>query len=110
VTFDLDLGESRVIEELGAHFYQYNNAWIFPPKSMTVSFSEDGENYSQPTLIEYQGDLRSKEKSIVYLSAKEMHIEAQYLRFELESMGPLPSWHDAAGSDSWIFIDELIVR
>lgn len=110
VSFDLDLGSSRSIREVGAHFYQYNNAWIFPPRMMYLSTSIDGRSYTEPMAIAYNGDVQDKMQSIVYLSQRDLQLEARYVRFALESMGPLPAWHDAAGSDSWIFIDELIIK
>jgi hypothetical protein len=29
---------------------------------------------------------------------------------KIHSLGPCPDWHDAAGSSSWIFVDELIIQ
>jgi|GEM_PF-4452622 len=34
VVFEIDLGEEVLVSEVGAHFYQYNNAWIFPPSAL----------------------------------------------------------------------------
>ena len=35
---------------------------------------------------------------------------AKYLKVTATNFGKLPKEHPAAGSDSWIFIDEIIVK
>ncbi|MFT5149485.1 MAG: hypothetical protein ACI86P_002175, partial [Flavobacteriales bacterium] len=32
------------------------------------------------------------------------------LRIRVINQGKVPDWHEAAGSDAWIFIDEIIVK
>ncbi len=34
----------------------------------------------------------------------------RYLKLKVKNVGKVPSWHEAAGSDAWIFIDEIIVK
>ena len=43
-------------------------------------------------------------------SFENKNINAQYLKINAESVGALPEEHPAAGSNSWIFIDEIIVN
>ncbi len=31
-------------------------------------------------------------------------------KIKIESIGKVPDWHEAAGQDSWLFIDEIILR
>ena len=38
------------------------------------------------------------------------NIKAKYLKVSAKSVGKLPQEHPAAGSDAWIFADEIIVN
>ena len=35
---------------------------------------------------------------------------ARYVRLRIELYGPLPAWHPSAGSPTWFFADDIIVR
>ena len=37
-------------------------------------------------------------------------LDAKYLKIFAKNYGKLPSWHEAAGAESWLFIDEIIVE
>ena len=37
-------------------------------------------------------------------------ITTKYLKVRAETVGKLPAEHPAAGSDAWIFIDEIIIN
>jgi len=34
----------------------------------------------------------------------------RYIRMTAVNSGPCPPWHEAAGAESWMFVDELEVR
>ena len=36
--------------------------------------------------------------------------EARYLRVVVENYKTLPSWHEGAGTDAWLFIDEILIQ
>ena len=38
------------------------------------------------------------------------NIKAKYIKVVAKTVGKLPEEHPATGSDSWIFIDEIIVN
>ena len=37
-------------------------------------------------------------------------IKAKYLKVSAKTVGSLPQEHPAAGSDAWIFVDEIIIN
>ncbi|MBL4709403.1 MAG: hypothetical protein JKY48_13280 [Flavobacteriales bacterium] len=37
-------------------------------------------------------------------------INLKSLRIKIKNIGKVPDWHEAAGSDAWIFIDEIQVK
>ena len=34
----------------------------------------------------------------------------RYVKFEVKGTKQLPDWHPSAGGNSWVFIDEIVVR
>ena len=37
-------------------------------------------------------------------------IKAKYIKISAKTVGKLPQEHPAAGSDAWIFVDEIIIN
>lgn len=107
----LDLGETKDIESVQAGFFQYNNAWVFFPTMIEVELSINGKDWetfgeNKPTVLpETRGSLLT-----TIGVAKTTKTKTRYIRFRAKNIGKVPNWHEAAGSDAWIFIDEIIVR
>ena len=36
--------------------------------------------------------------------------KARFVRITVENGGVCPNWHAASGSESWLFLDEMVVR
>lgn len=106
----IDLEDTLAIAGVESSFYQYNNAWIFMPKNCQIDCSMDGENWTNigSWLPQTQPENREKtiEKMIVSFDSQKM----RFLRVKAQNFGQVPDWHEAAGSDAWIFIDEISLR
>lgn len=76
-----------------------------------MEVSNDGVAWTYCGGIEYQIDSNNTVQRIADLTIPLVHSEPiRYIRFKANNIEKMPSWHDAAGSDAWIFIDEIIVR
>ena len=106
----LDLGETKEIESVEAGFYQYYNSWIIFPSLVEIDVSRNGKDWLK--FGEDAPSLSPEMRSVRLLTlgvTKSIKIKARYIRFKAKGNGKLPAWHEAAGSDSWMFIDEIIV-
>lgn len=107
----LDLKEKKEISDVWTRFYQYNNAWIFLPVRVEVYGSDDGESWVQlgkeviEDRSEERGQFIHEVKILINPKARK-----RYLKFIAINYGQVPDWHEAAGSDCWIFIDEIVVK
>lgn len=107
----IDLGKTQSISSCSANFYQYNNAWIFAPTKVEYFISADGANYQSIGYAEPNSDPKEKGQFIETLALQfEEKMEARLVKMRVYSLGPCPVWHDAAGSDSWIFVDEFVIE
>ena len=110
----LKLPESVYIDSLSMCFYRYQNAWIFLPESMVFEWSKEGLEWEE-RLIEWSDRgmsdsmLPTDVQDIVRVSVP-VRNQANWVRFTARNPGPCPSWHDAASSPSWMFMDELVVH
>ena len=99
------------ISSVTAHFYQYNNSWVFIPTEMSVDVSTDGENWKNWGSIQSGNDPKKRGKFILPISISvESPEPVTFIRLTAKNLGVVPDWHEAAGSDAWIFIDEIIVK
>lgn len=108
-SIEIDLGEIQAINSVSSNFYHYNNAWVFSPKKYIVYYSTHDIKWmklgEQATIINPE----KRGKLIENIEVAET-VEARYIKVEVESMGTVPDWHEAAGSKAWIFMDEIIVK
>ncbi len=106
----IDLKKSKELSKLTANFLQDTRSWVVMPKSMVVEVSNDGkqftEVYRENNYLPIE-DLNSQIKTITATFSKQ---NARYIRLKAEQYGKLPSWHEGAGGDTHIFIDEIGVE
>lgn len=110
----LDLGRpTRDISQLITNYYQYNNSWIFLPKSIHIETSLDKilwDKNNFPKVNPIQNP-KSRKKEITEIKIKAKNkFKARYLKIIIKNFGKVPDWHEAAGSDTWIFMDEIQVN
>jgi hypothetical protein len=108
-TLLLDLEEpvDASVIEIGTLWDQ--RSWILHPVSVTCLVSVDGVNFR---LVEEQlvpGDQRDEEVNRLFrFTPKEEKF--RYVKFGVKGTIELLGWHPAAGGESWVFVDEIVVR
>ncbi|HNW67477.1 MAG TPA: hypothetical protein PKK66_01320, partial [Bacteroidales bacterium] len=71
--------------------------------------SQDGKSYQLLRKEHFDIEQISGTK-IGSLGVKDLKCETQYLRIVVPNPGVLPAEHPGAGSDSFIFVDEIIIK
>jgi hypothetical protein len=72
--------------------------------------SKDSLHWEVIKSVDSIGEIRKRGKFINSLSFDSLKTDAKYLKIIAKNHGKLPSWHEAAGAESWLFIDEIIVE
>ena len=49
-------------------------------------------------------------KLIQTLSVDHIKNNYRYVKINAKNIKKVPDWHEAAGSDAWIFVDEIIIE
>jgi len=108
----IDFGDEIKLTEASCAFLQVTNHVVFFPKSVTYYFSNDGENYFRLGTVRNKRPLTKKSKvnDIQYFKIGFYPKKIRYLKIVGDNMGEPPFWHHAAGTPSWIFVDEIEAR
>ena len=110
IVLTLDLGKPRALHGLSVGLLQRQEAWIFLPRSVTFSLSDDGFEFRELPTVNVAGEDRDEA-----ILTRDIRIDAkgergQYLRVHIDASAECPAWHPGAGKPSWVFVDEVVVR
>ena len=89
------------------------NDWVVWPKSVWVSFSKDGKEFTDWQMAELPVfDRPDKMKGFGRIEARARVNEkqAKFVRVKVENQGTLPEWHPYAGQKAWIMVDEVTLE
>ena len=53
---------------------------------------------------------RNRDIKIKNFTVDISQVKARYIKVVLKNIKKLPSWHEGAGADAWIFVDEIMVQ
>ena len=106
----IDLRRDTEIHEVGGSFLQSINSWIWMPDRLEFEVSNDGTNFTE--IADFKPGFPQDSAEPV---AKEFRktitpVTARYVRVRADTFGKIPSWHPGAGSDPWIFVDEVFIK
>ncbi len=106
----IDMKQAGKISKVTTGFLQDTRAWIVMPSKLLIETSVDGKNYQQV----YSGSgflpVDNLDPQIKNIEAVFPELTARYIRIKAEQFGKLPSWHEGAGGDTHIFVDEIIIN
>ena len=106
----IDLEEITEVKEIKTSFYQYHLSWIILPVDVTYFVSKNGKDFQQIKSIKNKTSAMKEGKFKQEFVFKERDISERYIKVKAKNFGELPYEHPAAGSDSWIFVDEIIIN
>ncbi|MBN2416436.1 GH92 family glycosyl hydrolase [bacterium] len=106
----VDLGSVQSVRYLAAGFLQDARSWIWLPKAVHFSISEDGKEYRQVSTVVNTLPLDRYGVIPREFSVTIEPVPARYVRVRAENFGKVPDWHAGAGGKSWIFIDEITIE
>ena len=106
----VDLGRVELVKKISIGALQDIKSWIWFPKSVKISFSENNETFKELGII--KNDFVDNEYGAFTKEfSKIMHetVHARYIKIEAVSYGVCPGWHPGSGNDTWMFLDEIEV-
>ena len=106
----IDLQRETEIKRLGGGFLQVARSWIWMPTHIEFETSTDGVNFTRVADIKTDIAAEDMEPKIRDYVQTIPPVKARYVRVHAYNLGKIPSWHPGAGSDAFIFVDEIIIE
>jgi hypothetical protein len=104
----IDLQHSKTITQISARFLQDMRSWILMPTKVDLLISKDNQHFSLFRTVENSLDPQTEATSILSFTGTQFPgMQARYVKVVAHNFGVLPSWHQGAGGDAFIFIDEI---
>ena len=106
----IDLKTEKEITKISANFLQDSRSWILFPKSVHYEYSVDGEKYI--ALGDLKNEIAANENNVSIKSFPAIFgvTKAKFVRIKAINYGKLPNWHQGAGGEAFIFMDEIIIE
>jgi hypothetical protein len=102
----IELDSIQQIQHVKSTFLQDQRSWIFFPTSYEVYSSIDGINYTLNYSKTYEV-VRADDKNTINLLDATVNAKCKYIKVIAKNYGKLPNWHEGAGGEAFIFIDEI---
>lgn len=106
----IDLKKMQTVSEVTAGFLQDTRAWIVAPRQVEVEVSADGTSYTKLYSGENFLPVDDLNVQVKKIRAEFKPVMARFIKIRAVQYGKLPAWHEGAGGDTHIFIDEIGIR
>jgi hypothetical protein len=106
----IDMQEAKSISKVSAGFLQDVGAWIVAPKEFIIEVSDDGKQFTKVFSAQNFLPIEERKVQVKEVEASFNPVSARYVRVKAIQYGKLPSWHEGAGGDTHLFIDEIEIK
>lgn len=106
----IDFKSPQHMTKLSSAYLQDSKAWILMPKKVEYYASMNGKDFILLKTIDNDIDPKDEKVQIKDFSAEILPTEAQYIKVKAYYFGKLPEWHQGAGGEAYIFIDEISAK
>ncbi|WP_242133609.1 c-type cytochrome domain-containing protein [Aestuariivivens marinum] len=108
----IDLESVKTIDKISVNCLENVANWILFPKKILV-YSTTNENSDFKKIGELKINRTGQYGNGTEIKKYTINIpntKTQYLRVVVENFKTLPSWHEGAGADAWLFVDEILIQ
>ena len=105
-----ELAEETVLQEAVFSTLASTGPYIFPPWRIRVYGGTTRDNMRLLRQMRPAQPKESRDVSLDYYTLPLQGTSVKYLKFHLDPIPRLPSWHPAAGEPGWLFIDEVVLK
>lgn len=106
----IDLHQTETVSHLSLGAIQDQKAWVILPKQVEFFLSDDGRNFKSAGVVRHQIPMQDEGSIIHDFELKLKPQKTRYIKVVAANAGKLPEWHLGAGGNSWIFVDEFMVK
>ncbi|MFT5778835.1 MAG: hypothetical protein ACI837_001791, partial [Crocinitomicaceae bacterium] len=112
IVAEVNFDSPRELSSVGIGCLSDMKSWIFLPKEVIIEGSFDGINFTEIGSIKEA--IESKDQlaphHVNYEIKTKTSIPYRAIRVVVKNAGKCPEWHLGDGNDTWLFVDEIILR
>jgi hypothetical protein len=112
--FTIDLGTRHTMSTVDLNSLSEQRSWILHPDKVECFVSEDDKGYlpwgSETLDVMHRYEAHIHHFSFPNPKGPYEHGSYRYVLFRVKGSKKLPFWHSCAGSPSWTFLDEVLIR
>lgn len=101
----INLGKEESISEISVGFLKEELNWIYLPKEIEFFVSNDGVKFN--SIAKITSNRLDQER---FANVRFKILKAKHVKVIARNFGKIPSGKPGAGSDSWLFCDEIIIK
>lgn len=102
----IDLGKPQTIDKVKLCVLESQGSWIYYPKNIEVLISNDGQNFESVSNLNSSEIKNVKGEVVLKVKSK----TAQFIKVIATNLGKISDGNPGAGSDAWLFVDEIGVE
>ncbi len=106
----VDLGKVQDIHKISTGFLQSISSWIWMPKEVEYSVSNDGIHFKKVGVVFNGVPDNDYENIQIDFTYDLKNVKARFVKVKAKNYGTIPDWHLGAGGDAWIFTDEIVIE
>ena len=105
----IDLQSAKMISGVAVGCLQAQGSWIFLPKAVEVSVSENGTEFRSVGKVDL-GDPKHDEEFVTKdFPVSFSPVAVRFVKIRVANVGVCPAWHKGAGGKAWVFVDEIMI-
>ncbi len=104
VELTINLGEAQSIERIEINSLHDPNNWIYSPKEITISFSDDGNIWR-----DWKPNRRDESNARKFIYQSDASENCRFIKIKLKHTGIIPAGMPGEGKSSWLFLDEILL-
>jgi hypothetical protein len=106
----IDLQKPTAVSAVTIGLLQDTRSWIIMPRQIIVEVSDDNKIFKQVYVGENFLSIEDLTVQVKNIEANFSSVTARYIRVKAQQYGKMPAWHEGAGGDSHIFVDEILIK
>ena len=102
----INLEKEEKVSEIAVGFLKEELSWIYLPREIEIFSSMDGKIFTP--LVKLNSESMDKNGFLSLIMTQPQ--KTKYIKIIAKNHGKIPSGNPGAGSESWLFCDEIIIK
>lgn len=104
VELTLDLNEATSFERIEINSLHDPNNWIYRPKEITISVSDDGKSWRS-----WNPNRKDESNARKFIYQNDTAENCRFVQIKLKHAGIIPAGAPGEGKAAWLFLDEILL-